>query len=148
MNPNIRETKETDFEAILKIFLTTELVGEWFTQDLFERILQRNKGLFLVAEREGIVVGSIFASHDGGYFGYIYKIAVLSQYQRQGIASALLKEVIDRFTKLSIDWYFGFVKNENLASKQLLAKFGIRQQREYQLYDNWVKGMIREGCNE
>lgn len=133
----VRETHEEDFQTVRSVLHEVHLVGDWFTEDLFRKMLMRNHGLFFVAERDGAVVGTVFSSHDGGYFGYIYKIGVLPQFQREGIGGALLKRVILKFQETGVDWYFVNVSKANKASLKLLAKHGIRPYQGYLMADNY-----------
>jgi len=133
---NIRETCRSDFGSIRQILSETKLVEGWFTPELFDRMLRRNPGLFLVAEEDGIVVGTLFASHDGGYFGYIYKVAVTHDHRRGGVASMLVERAIENFKRVGIEWIFANVHCENEPSFRLLAKFGLTPHLDYPLVDS------------
>jgi ribosomal protein S18 acetylase RimI-like enzyme len=137
MKVDIRRTCGADFPAIQKILQSAGLVGDWFNCELFMRLLARNEGFYFVATRNRVVLGTIFSSHDGGYFGYIYKLGVLPQYQREGIGSALLQRVINEFKKIGIDWYFCHVDKDNIASISVLDKYGIAPQTRFFMADNW-----------
>jgi ribosomal protein S18 acetylase RimI-like enzyme len=60
-----------------------------------KRLIDENNDLFLVAETDNQVVGSIIGGWDG-WRGSIYKVAVLPDYRRQGIGKALVQEVESR----------------------------------------------------
>lgn len=137
MNIIIRKTEEGDFSAIRSILRQVGLAGEWFTEQLFRSMLEKNRGHYFVAIRDSIVIGTVFSSHDGGYFGYIYKLAVLPQCQKEGIGSALLYRVVVEFQSLGIDWYFAHVDKDNHASLKLLAKHGIKPQVNFLMLDSW-----------
>ncbi len=49
-------------------------------------------GLFLVAEREGAVVGTVMGGYDG-HRGWIYSLAVAEPARRLGLGTALVREV-------------------------------------------------------
>jgi len=132
----IRETRHDDFAAIRDLLLAENLGGEWFTQERFDRMLKKNRELFIVAEKECEVVGTIFASYDGGYFGYLYKIAVAPQHRRQGIGSMLVERTLEKFNLLGIEWHFANVHTNNDASLRLLAKFGLTTNTAYPMVDN------------
>lgn len=57
--------------------------------------LARNPGLSLVAEEDGVIVGSLLAGHDGRR-GYLQHLVVEPQYRRRGIATALIASVLAR----------------------------------------------------
>lgn len=136
---NIRETRFGDYEEVARLLKVTDLIepGErWFTEELFDRMLQRNRGLFFVAERQGKVVGSVFTSHDGGYFGYIYKLAVLPSYRRGGIGAALLQRAVENLRSIPIEWIFAHVGRSNTFPRSLFARFGLTPHTAYELIDN------------
>lgn len=141
MDIEIRQTREEDYQGILCVLQAVGLAEEdWFTLDPFRRMLARNTELFFLAQtvdRHSFTIGTVFASDGGGYFGYIYKLAVLPPHQRQGVGTALLRKVIEKFRTLQINWYFGLVEKTNEASLGVLAKLGIRPQSKYIMVDNW-----------
>jgi ribosomal protein S18 acetylase RimI-like enzyme len=56
-------------------------------------------GLFFVASADQTVVGTVMAGYDG-HRGWIYSMAVLPNYQKKGIGSALLKYAEKRLSAL------------------------------------------------
>ena len=54
--------------------------------------VQRDPDLFLVAEVEGRLIGSVIGGFDGRR-GMIYHLAVAMEYRQQGIGAALMDEV-------------------------------------------------------
>ncbi|MFQ5898202.1 MAG: GNAT family N-acetyltransferase [Candidatus Methylomirabilia bacterium] len=55
------------------------------------RLIREHGDLFLVAEQDGRIVATILAGWDG-WRGNIYRLAVLPNYRRGGIATALVRE--------------------------------------------------------
>jgi ribosomal protein S18 acetylase RimI-like enzyme len=53
--------------------------------------IEHTEGSVLVAELDGRVVGSLIATWDG-WRGNMYRLAVLPEYRRRGIAAALVRE--------------------------------------------------------
>ena len=69
----------------------------------FPANLSMQPDLFLVAIDRDIVVGSAVASIIAGYDGHrgwLYAVAVLQSHQRQGIATALVREAENRLIAL------------------------------------------------
>lgn len=60
-----------------------------------ERKLERDPDLFLVAESEGMIVGSVLGGFDGRR-GLVYHLAVAGEFQRHGIGAALMEELEGR----------------------------------------------------
>ena len=57
-----------------------------------QKKLQRDPDLFLVAEAQGRLIGTIIGGYDGRR-GLIYHLAVEATYRQQGIGSLLMNEV-------------------------------------------------------
>ena len=57
--------------------------------------LERDPDLFLVAEMDGAIIGTVIGGFDGRR-AMIYHLAVRQEYRRQGIAAALMAEVEKR----------------------------------------------------
>lgn len=55
--------------------------------------------LFLVAVDDGRVIGTTMAGYDG-HRGWLYTVAVLQAYRREGVGSALLREAEKRLLAL------------------------------------------------
>jgi ribosomal protein S18 acetylase RimI-like enzyme len=68
------------------------------TADDLRRTIADSPAHVLVAEVEGQLVGSIIGTFDG-WRGNIYRLAVHPDYQRQGVARALVAEVEKRLTR-------------------------------------------------
>jgi ribosomal protein S18 acetylase RimI-like enzyme len=54
--------------------------------------VRRDPELFLVAEKDGEIVGSVIGAWDGRR-GWIYHLGVLPDHQREGVATRLVREV-------------------------------------------------------
>ncbi|MGD2077929.1 MAG: GNAT family acetyltransferase [Chloroflexota bacterium] len=63
------------------------------------RKLAIQRELFLVAEAGGRIVGSAMAGYDG-HRGWVYYVAVTPRRQRQGIGTALMREVEWRLARI------------------------------------------------
>lgn len=84
-----------DYSQILRFWQSIERgvsVGPSDEPAEIEKKLQRDPDLFLVAEAEGEIVGSIIGGFDGRR-GLIYHLAVASSVRQEGIGSKLMEEV-------------------------------------------------------
>jgi len=133
----IRKTKKNDYAAVSFILRTSKLVDDWFTEKLFQKMLARNCGSYFVAIINGLIVGTVFSANDGGYFGFIYKMAVLPRHQHKGIASALVRRAVKNLHDNGIDWYFATVDKSNSASLGVLAKHGMHPNKQFYMVDRW-----------
>jgi len=67
-------------------------LGSSDTPEEIKKKLLRDPDLFLVAEEDGEIVGTVIGGFDGRR-GLIYHLAVSASYRRRGIGSKLMKEV-------------------------------------------------------
>jgi len=63
------------------------------------RLVEHSPGLFLVAEYDNRIVGTVFAGYDGRQ-ATIHRLAVLPEYQQKGIGKALMTELLKRLELL------------------------------------------------
>ena len=92
----IREFRfPTDYEAVYHLWKNIEKgvrVGRSDTLAEIEKKISRDPDLFLVAESEGRIVGSVIGGYDGRR-GLIYHLAVAAPSRGKGIGSCLMDEV-------------------------------------------------------
>ena len=135
MDIAIRNARLGDFGSIRRLLDEGGLGGKWFTRTLLGRLIRRNRGLYLVAESGEQVIGTVFGSEDGGYHGYICKLAVDRRFRRRGVARALvdrLKTVLDR---RGVIWYFALIRRNNRPSQRLFGKLGFRDRDVFHVYE-------------
>lgn len=96
---NIREfCFPDDYDGALKLWGSMEVgvqVGRSDTPEEIQRKLQRDPDLFLIAEANNVIIGTIIGGFDGRR-GMVYHLAVQSNFREQGIGSLLLSEVEKR----------------------------------------------------
>ena len=63
--------------------------------DELKKKLDRDPDLFLIAEANGTIVGTVIGGYDGRR-GMLYHLAVTASYRRHGIAGRLMAEVEKR----------------------------------------------------
>ena len=87
-----------DYKASVGLWASMEAgvkVGRSDTPEEIQRKLERDPDLFLVAESDGQIVGTIIGAFDGRR-GFIYHLAVDSAHRNQGIAGQMMSEVEKR----------------------------------------------------
>ena len=84
-----------DYEAVYQLWQNIERgvhTGRSDTPAEIEKKLARDSDLFLVAESDGDIIGSVIGGFDGRR-GLIYHLAVSAPFRGLGIGSRLMEEV-------------------------------------------------------
>jgi ribosomal protein S18 acetylase RimI-like enzyme len=87
-----------DYPPALKLWQGIETgvsVGRSDSLEEIEKKIQRDPDLFLLAEAEGEIIGTVIGGYDGRR-GLIYHLAVRQDFRKQGIGDMLLGEVEKR----------------------------------------------------
>ncbi|ENA1728323.1 GNAT family acetyltransferase [Yersinia ruckeri] len=130
----IRVFRQDDFEEVITLWERCDLLRPWNDPEMdIERKLTHDPDLFLVAEVNGEVVGSVMGGYDG-HRGAAYYLGVHPDYRGRGIANALIsrleKKLIARgCPKLNI-----MVREDNDAV------IGMYEKLDYETQDTIVLG--------
>jgi len=125
----IREFSIKDYDALITLWNDAQLPFKPKGRDKRDKIeyeLKQGRDIFLIAEINGKIVGSVFGTHDGRK-GWINRLAVAPEFQRQDIAKKLIAEVEDRFSELGIDIIACLVEDWNTKSLQVFEKLGYEK---------------------
>ncbi len=92
----IREFRfPADYGSVYELWGSMEKgvrVGRSDTLSEIEKKVMRDPDLFLVAESDGCIIGSVIGGFDGRR-GLIYHLAVATSFREQGVGSRLMDEV-------------------------------------------------------
>ena len=124
----IREFSIKDYDSLITLWNDAQLPFKPKGRDKRDKIeyeLKQGRDIFLVAEINGKLVGSVFGTHDGRK-GWINRLAVSPEFQRQNIAKKLIAEVEDRFSELGIDIVACLIEDWNTKSLQVFEKLGYK----------------------
>lgn len=88
-----------------------------------QKKLARDPDLFLLAETDGRVIGSVLGGFDGRR-GLVYHLAVAPEYRQQGIASALMDELEQRLKQKGCIRSYLMVTFENIDAVRFYEKRG------------------------
>jgi GNAT superfamily N-acetyltransferase len=122
----IRKFKLDDYDSLIQLWQSANLPYKPEGRDRKDRLeveLERGCAIFLVAELEGKIIGSIFGTHDGRK-GWINRLAVTPEMQGFGVGKRLLKEVEQRLDELGIDIISCLVEDWNSDSLVFFEKTG------------------------
>lgn len=97
---NIRSFDAADTQAVVALWEACELTRPWNNPERdIQRKVQVNDELFLVAELDGAIIGSVMGGYDG-HRGWINYLAVSPDEQKKGIGKALMDAVQERLLTL------------------------------------------------
>jgi ribosomal protein S18 acetylase RimI-like enzyme len=88
----IRDATESDLEPVLHLWATEGVPpGVSDTREALVGLMATDRRALIVAEADGVLVGSLIAAWDG-WRGCFYRLAVHPGSRRLGVAAALLRE--------------------------------------------------------
>jgi len=122
----IREFRIEDYDALIALWNDAGLQYRPRGRDRREKIereLESGKAVFLVAETEGRLVGSVLGTHDGRR-GWINRLAVAPKLRHKGIARMLVAEVEKRLLNLGIEIVACLVEDWNIGSIRTFERLG------------------------
>jgi ribosomal protein S18 acetylase RimI-like enzyme len=94
----IRDFEPKDVDSIVEILKLNNQYGFPAVdgQEAMRRVKACPAAIFLVYEINGKVVGSIRGNYDGSR-AIIHELSVHTAYQKRGIGTALVKQIVKRF---------------------------------------------------
>ena len=98
---NIRSYQASDQEAVTALWRTVFTASPVWNHPKtdIQRKLAVQRDLFLVATQDGELAGTAMAGYDG-HRGWGYYVAVSPSHRRQGIGTALMREVEMRLAEI------------------------------------------------
>ena len=91
--------------------------------DEIEKKLRRDPDLFLIAELDGEIVGTVMGGFDGRR-GMMYHLAVAQDHRKQGIATQLVDELEKRLRLKGCIRYYLLVTSDNEPAIRFYEKRG------------------------
>jgi ribosomal protein S18 acetylase RimI-like enzyme len=113
-----------DYESVLHLWQNAgEGLGIGVSDQPAEiqKKLQRDPDLFLVAESDGCIVGSVIGGFDGRR-GMLYHLAVAADYRNQGLGSRLMDEIEARLRAKGCRKAYLLVKKGNDHAARLYTQ--------------------------
>lgn len=123
----IRQFSHTDLEDIISLWELCGLTRPWNNPeiDIFRKAEQQD-GLFLIATRDDKLVATLMGGYDG-HRGWISYLAVHPQYQRQGIATALVQQLEKRLIARGCPKVQLLIRKDNLDIQSFYDELGYEE---------------------
>ena len=130
----IRDFQLNDRDEIVEILKLNNQYGfpEVDGPEAMKRVKACSAAVFLVCEIDGRVVGVVRGNYDGSR-AMVHQLSVHPAYQRRGIGTALVKEIVKRFRQMGAPTVSATVTEESLPFWQ---KVGFRKTKVL-LAGNW-----------
>jgi len=130
----IRRCNKEDLSDVISINLSS--LPENYAYPFFEEILNELPEAFLVAEKDGMVVGYMMSRVEYGLStlhkfglgrkGHIVSLAVLEQHRRKGLGQGLVEEALRALKNKNCSEVFLEVRVSNLEAVGLYEKLGFK----------------------
>ncbi|ATW47394.1 GNAT family N-acetyltransferase [Streptomyces xantholiticus] len=135
----IRNAAPEEAEAVLA-FWKEAAEGTSITDDVdgVTRLISRDPQALILAERDGVLVGSVIAGYDGWRCS-LYRLAVLPSHRRRGISAALLEAAEKRFVAVGGRRGDAMVLEANDRAHRTWASAGYRREDHWR---RWVKPFV------
>ncbi|MGY0487992.1 GNAT family N-acetyltransferase [Streptomyces sp. WG-D5] len=135
---NMRSATADDIDAVLA-FWREAAEGTSITDDHdgMTRLIERDADALILAERDGLLVGTVIAGFDGWRCS-VYRLAVHPGHRRRGIATALLEAAEQRFTALGGRRVDAMVLEANTRAHGAWASAGYHREDHWR---RWVKSL-------
>jgi len=130
----IRDFELDDTEEVVEILKLNNQYGFPAVDgpEAMKRVKVCSAAIFLVCEIDGKVLGVVRGNYDGSR-AIIHQLSVHPQYQRRGIGTALVKEIVKRFQERGAPTVSATALDESLGFWQ---KVGFKKTR-VSLVGNW-----------
>jgi len=120
----IREYSPVDYNAVRDLWLSSGLVLSLSDmEEELHRVLPLHPELFLIAEMNNHLVGTVLGTFDGRR-GYVHHLAVLPEFQIKGIGTALMNELESRYKKMNVVKIHLFIETFNAGVEAYYEKHG------------------------
>jgi ribosomal protein S18 acetylase RimI-like enzyme len=125
----IRTLRPKDIPQVIHLWKENGDYHDWMdTPEALARKAEKEEGLFLVAEEDCQVVGTVMGGFDGRC-GFIARLAVALSHRRKGIATSLLRELESRLKEKGAPQASLIVEEGNEPAISLYREMG------YEMFD-------------
>lgn len=128
----IRKMKKEDYGELIELWERAGLYYKQCGRDSREHILKElraNPDLFLVAEQDGKIVGSVLATYDGRK-GWLNRVAVDPEFQGKSLGKKLCLKVESVLRKRGCMIFAMQIHNSNKRSKEMAKGLGYEERKD------------------
>lgn len=131
----IREMKKSDYDEVYAMWqiTTKRALSDADSREGIEKYIDRNKGMSQVAVKDGKIIGTVLAGHDGRR-GFIHHMAVMPEYRRHGIGHKLAQTAISKIEAEGIDKTHIFCYQNNETGQSFWKDFGFIKRDDVFVY--------------
>jgi len=122
----VRKMQDHDIQQVISLWLECGLPYKPEGRDSPDNIrkgMELSNDLFLVAEMDERIVGSLLVTHDGRK-GWMNRLGVLPDLRHQGVARALIEEGERWLSEQGIGIFACIVEGHNKDSMEAMKKLG------------------------
>jgi len=101
-------------------------------QEIYKKI-QRDPDLFLVAEEDHRIIGTVVGGYDGRR-GMVYHLAISASYRRRGTGSSLMEALEKRLQEKGCTRYYLLVTRDNTNAMQFYESHGWQRMDDLHVY--------------
>jgi len=126
---SIRPFRMGDYDAVMALWKEAGLPLRPSGRDSRDRIraqIAEPNVIFLVAEAEGGLAGTVLATHDGRK-GWINRLAVRRDLRRRGIGVRLVREAESRLAAAGMDVLACLIEEGNDVSMDFFSRLGYER---------------------
>ena len=128
----IREFAPADYDRVMELWTEGKLPVKPQGRDSRARIeaqVRQPNVIFLVAESQDRLIGTVLATHDGRK-GWVNRLAVDPACRRKGVGRRLVVEAERRLAAAGMEIFACLIEEENTVSMRLFESLGYTEHRE------------------
>lgn len=132
----VREAGLDDYDRIVGVWAEAGLPFRPQGRDSRESIgleLGRGCSIFLLAEADGLPVGTVLGTHDGRK-GWVNRLAVIPDHRRSGLARRLVRDVEVWLESQGIEICAALIESDNEDSRAFFARMDYLQDPEIEYF--------------
>jgi len=121
-----------DYLSVETIWKASGLSYQPYGRDSYERVVEQSRkesSIYLVAEDDGVVVGSLLVTHDFRK-GWMNRLAVAPERQGEGIASSLVERAEDELSAIGVSIFAAQIHRHNHRSRRLFSELGYEEHED------------------